>query len=154
VTDLRRLFNDLIRWETELWNDIDARLRVDLDLPLSRFEPMQVIERLGSCRVHDIARELSITVGGVSKLVDRIEAAGLCQRGVNPHDARSSIITLTPRGRRILARATSVFQNELQTQVGSALSDNELEHLAGTLVRLREHRAHLNSATLESGGAT
>jgi DNA-binding MarR family transcriptional regulator len=115
---------------------------------------MQVIARLEPCRVQDIARELSITVGGVSKLVDRIESARLCQRRVNPDDARSSIITLTSRGRRVLSRATAVFQKELETQVGLALSDSDLEQLARTLSRLREHRADLNSATLESGRST
>jgi DNA-binding MarR family transcriptional regulator len=131
-----------------------SAVRADLELPLSRFEPMQVIARLEPCRVQDIARELSITVGGVSKLVDRIESAGLCQRRVNPDDARSSIITLTSRGRRVLSRATAVFQKELETQVGLALSDSDLEQLARTLSRLREHRADLNSATLESGRTT
>jgi hypothetical protein len=47
--------------------------------------------------VFDIAEELSLTVGGTSKLVDRIEAAGHCVRRANPDDRRSSIIELTPR---------------------------------------------------------
>ena len=48
MTDLKALFSELIRFETELWNAVDARLRADYDLPLSRFEPMQVIARRGS----------------------------------------------------------------------------------------------------------
>ena len=69
---LQAVFSVLIRFETELWNTADARLRADCDLPLSRLAPMQVIARRGSCRVHDIADELSMTVGGTSKLADRI----------------------------------------------------------------------------------
>src|ERR1700746_2656985 len=42
MTDLLDLFHQLIRFETELWNAVDARLRAELSLPLSRFEPMQV----------------------------------------------------------------------------------------------------------------
>src|SRR6516165_10084105 len=94
MTDLKKLFSELIRFETELWNAIDARLRAEFDLPLSRFEPMQIIGRRGACRVNDIAEELVITVGGTSKLVDRIQAAGHCRRRSNPHDGRSSIIEL------------------------------------------------------------
>jgi DNA-binding MarR family transcriptional regulator len=52
-----------------------------------------------ACRVFDINEQLSITVGA-SKLVDRIEAAGLCRRRVNPDDRRSRFIELTPAGRR------------------------------------------------------
>src|SRR5947209_11667491 len=97
--ELAGLFSELVRLETELWNAVDGRLRADFNLPLARFEPMQVIARVPSCRVFDIASELSITIGGTSKLVDRIEASGHCRRLANPHDRRSSLIELTPAGR-------------------------------------------------------
>src|SRR5947209_19512865 len=100
MSNLQRLFSELIRFETELWNAVDARLRAEYDLPLSRFEPMQVMSRRGSCRVNDIAQELIITVGGTSKLVDRIEASGYCCRRPDPDERRPSIIELTTEGRR------------------------------------------------------
>jgi DNA-binding MarR family transcriptional regulator len=137
MTDLPDLFHHLVRFETELWNAVDARLRAEFDLPLSRFEPMQVIARRGSCRVYDIAEELSITVGGTSKLVDRIEATGYCVRRANPGDRRSSIIELTPAGRRVLAKATKVFEDELQTRIGSAMPDRSLRQFHSAIVKLR-----------------
>jgi DNA-binding MarR family transcriptional regulator len=118
---LQAVFSVLIRFETELWNAVDARLRADCDLPLSRFAPMQVIARNVSCRVNDIADELSTTVGRTSKLVDRIEAAGYCTRSPNPGDRRSSITELTAAGQAVLARATAVFEDELRTQLGTAM---------------------------------
>jgi MarR family transcriptional regulator, organic hydroperoxide resistance regulator len=138
---LRDTFDVLIRFETELWNSIDARLRADLDLPLARFEIMRVIGSNPGCRVFDIADELSITIGGTSKLVDRIEAAGHCRRRPNPGDRRSSIIEVTPGGRRLLAKATKVFENELQDRMGSAVPERALEHLHSTLTRLRAANA-------------
>jgi len=137
MTDLLVLFDQLIRFETELWNAVDARLRAEFDLPLSRLEPMQVIARRSSCRVYDIADELSITIGGTSKLVDRIEAAGYCVRRANPNDRRSSIIELTAAGRRVLAKATKVFEDELRTRIGSAVPERSLQQLYATLVKLR-----------------
>jgi MarR family transcriptional regulator, organic hydroperoxide resistance regulator len=138
VSDLKSLFSELIRLETELWNGVDARLRAEFDLPLSRFEPMQVISRHSACRVQDIAAALVITVGGTSKLVDRIEASGYCRRRANPHDRRSSIVELTPAGKRILAKATTVFEDELNSRLGAALPRRTLAQLATTLTRLRE----------------
>jgi len=137
MTDLLVLFDQLIRFETELWNAVDARLRAEFDLPLSRLEPMQVIARRSSCRVYDIADELSITIGGTSKLVDRIEAAGYCVRRANPDDRRSSIIELTAAGRRVLAKATKVFEEELRTRIGSAVPERSLQQFYATLVKLR-----------------
>ena len=140
---LPTLFNELVRFEIELWNAVDARLRADCDLMLSRFEPMQVISRRTPCRVQDIAEDLSITVGGASKLVDRIQAAGHCRRRPNPTDKRSSLIELTPAGRRLLATATASFEDELNNRLGSPIPAASLQQFSTTLTALRSagHRA-------------
>lgn len=137
ASDLRRLFNDIIRFEIELWNAVDARLKSEFDLPLTRFEPMSVIDRLPGCRVYDIARELGITTGGTSKLVDRIEASGYCRRLPNPADRRSSLLELTPEGRRIFAAAGAAFDEELESRLGAAVPERTLRQFAATLTRLR-----------------
>ena len=137
MADLKQVFNDLIRLEIDLWNAVDARLRAEFGLSMGGFDHLQVIARTPSCRVFDLARELSITVGGSSKVVDRIEAAGHCVRRANPDDRRSSIIELTPTGGSILAAATVVFERELELRVGSVLSPRALEQFSATLANLR-----------------
>ena len=137
TSDLRRLFNDIIRFEIELWNAVDARLKSECDLPLSHFEPMSVIDRLPRCRVYDIATELGITTGGTSKLVDRIEASGYCRRLPNPADRRSSLLELTEEGKRIYAAAGVAFDQELQRWLGAAVPERTLRQFAATLARLR-----------------
>ena len=137
MDDFKQLFSDLIRFETELWNAVDARLRTEHDLPLHKFEPMQIIERTPNCRVFDIAEALSLTTGGVSKLVDSIEASGYVRRRPNPEDRRSSIIGLTPAGARLLGNATRTFETELEARLGSALSERSMRQFASALTRLR-----------------
>ena len=137
VSDLRQLFNDLIRFEIELWNAVDGRLKSEFELPLTHFEPMSVIDRLPGCRVYDIASELGITTGGASKLVDRIEAGGYCRRLPNPADRRSSLLELTPEGRRLLTKAGTAFDEELQRWLGAPVPERTLRQFAGTLGRLR-----------------
>jgi MarR family transcriptional regulator, organic hydroperoxide resistance regulator len=139
VADLRELFNDLIRFEIEMWNGIDARLKKEFNLPLTHLEPMLVIDRLPGCRVYDIANELRITTGGTSKLVDRIEASGYCRRLPNPTDRRSSVLELTAAGRSLLAQAGQVFDEELQSWLGSAVPERTLRQFASTLNRLRRN---------------
>jgi DNA-binding MarR family transcriptional regulator len=111
----------------------------------TRFEPMGVIARRLDCRVDDIASELVITVGGTSKLVDRIEAAGCCRRRANPGDRRSSIVELTPVGRRQLARATKFVDDELAIRLGSAVAERSLTQFGATLGKLRAARAFRGS---------
>ena len=135
--DLAGLFNDLVRLETELWGVVDHRLREEHDLPLSWFEPMQIVDQVADCRVIDIANSLSITVGGVSKLVDRIERAGWCARARNPKDARSSLVTLTRAGQRVLRAAEGSFGDELAGRLGAAVPPARLASFASTVRDLR-----------------
>ena len=137
MSDLRQLFNDVIRFEIELWSAVDARLKNEFDLPLTHFEPMSVMDRLTECRVYDIARELGITTGGTSKLVDRIEASGYCRRLPNPADRRSSLLELTPEGRRLFAEAGVAFDDELERRLGAAVPERTLRQFGATLSRLR-----------------
>jgi DNA-binding MarR family transcriptional regulator len=145
--DLAMVFSDLVRLETELWDVVDARLRRDHDLALSWFEPMQVIDRTSGCRVIDIAEALSITIGGTSKLVDRIENARWCQRLPNPTDGRSSTIVLTGAGRRLLGAAQRTFANEVDSRLGAALSMTELQRFAATVHKLRTRLHHQREST-------
>jgi MarR family transcriptional regulator, organic hydroperoxide resistance regulator len=142
VRDVKLLFSELIRYETELWNAVDVRLRAEHDLPLSRFEPMQVIGERDECRVYDIAGALSLTTGGTSKIVDALEASGYCRRRPNPSDRRSSVIELTSAGRRVLARATKTFESELEDRLGAALPGRSLQEFGATLARLRLAARH------------
>src|ERR1700685_1696909 len=101
VTDLRQVFDDLVRFETMLWGAIDARLQKECGVGLASLNGMLVIDATPLCRVHDIARAVAITVGGASQAVDRLESAGLCARRANPSDRRSSIVGLTPEGKEL-----------------------------------------------------
>jgi DNA-binding MarR family transcriptional regulator len=132
------LFNDLVRLETVLWNALDGRLRVELGIPLGRFETLQVLGRRGTCRVNDIAEDLVITWSGTSKIVDRLEASGLCLRRPNPEDGRSSLIDLTEPGQEMLERGEAIMREELARRIQEPMPERRVRDLAGTLSRLRK----------------
>lgn len=136
--DLVGLFRDLVRFETELWNRVEARVQEAHDLPLAWLEIMQVIGATEDCRVRDIARALSITVGGASKVVDKVEAAGWCRRQPNPTDGRSNLIELTEIGGGLLEAANVTFAGALSAYVGAAAPEAQLAQLSVTLSRLRQ----------------
>jgi DNA-binding MarR family transcriptional regulator len=130
--------SDLIRLEIVLWERIDARLREKHDLPLSFFESLDFIfrSRENGLRVGDLAQALGLTVGGTSKLVDRIERAGLIRREPDPDDRRASRVALTPTGRRKLAAAVRTYEAELESVLDAVLSRTEQEHLHHLVSRL------------------
>src|SRR5215211_1895222 len=137
--DVVGLFRDLVRLETELWNRVEARVQHSHGVPLAWLEIMQVVGNTEGCRVLDIARVLSITVGGASKVVDKVEAAGWCRRQPNPTDGRSNLIELTGPGEGLLEAANVTFATALAADVGPAAPASELAQLSATLRRLRQH---------------
>jgi DNA-binding MarR family transcriptional regulator len=147
VTDLRQVFDDLVRFETILWGTVDDRLQRECGVTLSTLNVMLVIEATPMCRVQDIAQALAITVGGTSQAVDRLEAAGRCARRANPADRRSSILELTPAGKALLSSAAPVFDRELDRLLRAPLPGTALTQLAAALSTLRR------SAAAEAGGS-
>ncbi|MET7486692.1 MarR family winged helix-turn-helix transcriptional regulator [Streptomyces sp. NPDC005538] len=135
--DLRQVFDNLVRFETDLWNGIDARLRDECGVTLGGLNVLLVVERAGSCRVNDIAAALSITVGGASQAVDRLERLGHCTRRPHDTDRRSSIVELTAAGEELVTEAGPVFDRELRTRLAAPLPDAALGHLAHALAVLR-----------------
>lgn len=137
MPDLKGLYHQLVRFETELWAVVDARLRRECELPLTWFEILQSLGRHPRPRVQDLATEFVITVGGTSKVVDRIEQAGLLRRVANPTDRRSSLLELTRRGRERLADAVPVFEDELALRFRALAGGAELDRLEAGLRLLR-----------------
>ncbi|MFD7874734.1 MarR family winged helix-turn-helix transcriptional regulator [Streptomyces sp. NPDC059766] len=135
-------FIDLVRVETRLYNAVSARLRAEHGLGLGQFEFLEIIDRVPGCRVLDIVGEVAITVGAVSKAVDRLVAAGWCLRVAHPQDRRSSVLRLTAEGEKLLAASRPVVEGELASLTAAVPAD-DLARVASTLAVLR--------ASLEAG---
>ncbi|MFF4364596.1 MarR family winged helix-turn-helix transcriptional regulator [Streptomyces sp. NPDC001594] len=142
MSHVTSVFTDLVRVETRLYNAVNARLVSEQGLGLGQFEFLDLIDRVPGCRVLDIVGELAITVGAVSKAVDRLVTAGWCVRVAHPQDRRSSVLHLTPEGEKKLAASRPLVAGEL-TSLTAAVSHDDLSHIAATLASLR--------ASLEAG---
>ena len=131
-----RWLNDLIRLEIMLWDHVDARLKREHDLPLSSFETLLALEDGEPRRIGDLAGMLRITIGGASKLADRVRAAGLIDRAADPGDRRASLIALTPRGRAGLAAATITYDAAVAEMLDGVLNDDEQRSMHEMIRRL------------------
>lgn len=73
--------------------------------------PLVVLSQLsmhGSQRPHELAELTSMTTGGLSKLLDRMERRGVVRRvrGAVPGDRRAVVVELTPTGRDMMRVVT------------------------------------------------
>ncbi|MEY2849189.1 MAG: hypothetical protein RI885_1856 [Actinomycetota bacterium] len=134
---LDSVFSDLVRVQIEIWAAVDARLRDESDLTVARWQVMRSIAAHDDCRVGDIADDLGVTVGGASKVVDRIEDAGHCTRRANPVDRRSSIVALTASGGEALGAASAAADAVLRDRLAGPLGADRLTALSHDLATLR-----------------
>jgi DNA-binding MarR family transcriptional regulator len=138
VVDGVALATNLIRLEIALWERVDTRLRRAHELPLAFFESLHVLAAAprGSMRVGDLGRALRVTIGGASKLVDRIERAGLIAREPDPGDRRASRVVLTAAGKRKLAAAVSTYEAEVGAILDGVLRPAEQQRMDDYVDRL------------------
>ncbi|WP_112134823.1 MarR family winged helix-turn-helix transcriptional regulator [Glycomyces dulcitolivorans] len=74
------------------------------------FEVLLILARAGEAGLpmRAISREQVLTTGGVTRLIDRMEAAGLVARGANPDDRRGRMVRLTEAGEAKAVEASRV----------------------------------------------
>ncbi|HEY0535721.1 MAG TPA: MarR family winged helix-turn-helix transcriptional regulator [Actinoplanes sp.] len=135
-----RWFNDLVRLEIILWERVDARLRADHGVSMAQFEALLAVADSGrdAVRVGDLAQALAITVGGASKLADRVVASGLLRRDPDPDDRRASRLALTADGRAALRAATTSYEKCLAELLDPVLTETEREGMHAVVSRLLE----------------
>ena len=124
ITSHTSWVRSLIGLEIALWERLDDRLRQDVNITLAIFESLGFVERSGErgLRVGELADKLHLTVGGTSKLVDRMEREGVIRRDVDGHDRRASRVVLTLDGFDRLRRARTAYEAEVATAVDHVLS--------------------------------
>jgi DNA-binding MarR family transcriptional regulator len=80
----------------------------------------------------DLARNLMLTSGTMTNLLDRLETAGLVSRAPDPRDGRGVRVRLTDQGRTVIEAAHAAYLTREQALL-SMLSPEERETLAALL---------------------
>lgn len=88
----------------------------------------------------ELARCLGKAPAGLVATVDGLQDRGLVRRERDPRDRRRSVVTLTPAGRRMLARADRLAER-VEAEVLADLEADERTALHDTLRRVLAPRA-------------
>jgi DNA-binding MarR family transcriptional regulator len=135
--DLYATFTRLVRVQTRLWNEVDARLQAEHGVQLTDVTPLEVVADTPGCRVQDIVETLHITVGGASKVVDRLVASGYVVRTANPGDRRSSVLSVTRPGRLLLSEVKPDLDQVLGQHLARVLSRADLAAMDRALATIQ-----------------
>jgi len=85
--------------------------------------------------VADIARRLALARQGVQRVADALERQGLCVYLDNPRHTRANLLSLTPKGRRILERIESA-QRDWSESLGRRIGGPALREINDAVGKL------------------
>ena len=105
--------------------------------PLSWFELLQAVKASpnGRPRMSELADWLTLSRGGITKLVDRLQQAGYIERVNCTGDRRALQAELTPAGESMLEEMRAVYDAELERDL-SMLSEQEAELISAALSKI------------------
>jgi MarR family transcriptional regulator, 2-MHQ and catechol-resistance regulon repressor len=134
VTTFGRLLEATHRLEDRLGRDLEAAS----DLPLTWFEVLLRLARTpgGALTMGELSEQLTLTTGGVTRLIDRMSVAGYVERRPSDSDRRVLFAVVTPAGRAALAPALRAHARALR-EVFDGFSATDLARLDVLLDRLR-----------------
>ncbi|MBU0514459.1 MAG: MarR family transcriptional regulator [Proteobacteria bacterium] len=119
-----------------LTNHLRDRLRAaGVEITSSQVAMMFLLDKSRGLSMTEISRAVVADNAAVTRLVDRLEKAGLVRRTADPGDRRVSMIVLTDRGRRETEAAAKVVRS-LNREIRESMTTAELEVFAGTMIGL------------------
>jgi DNA-binding MarR family transcriptional regulator len=92
-----------------------------------------------SLRLTDLASQTSMSTSGITRVIDRLERAGLAERVACATDRRSFLVGLTDEGGRRLTKLVPDLTASVDRWFTSALSPEELDGLLTGLRKVRDH---------------
>jgi DNA-binding MarR family transcriptional regulator len=115
----------------------EVRRRVPPPLTLPQFDVLAQLHRRGAMTPGELTRELLVTAGNLTGIVERLVRMGLVSRHRVPEDGRAVRVRLTARGRQLMARAIPRHRREVAALL-SVLPPGELRRLRLLLGTLGE----------------
>jgi DNA-binding MarR family transcriptional regulator len=131
-------------WRTFLAAHAAAIDRIERDLaeeglmPLSWYDVLLALYEAPErkLRMHELASAILVTRGGLTRLVARIERAGLLHREPDPADGRGLYAVLTEEGLGALRRTWPTYARGIAEHFGKHLNDKEVDVLDRALRRV------------------
>jgi len=131
---------DVLRLMRRMIRAVDVhsrRLASDFDLTGPQLVCLRQIEAGGPASSVDLAREISVSPATLCGIVDRLEGKGLVERARQTRDKRRVSVSLTPAGRRALARAPDPLQADFAARF-ARLPSGERRQIESALQQLVE----------------
>jgi DNA-binding MarR family transcriptional regulator len=120
TTDLQATWRDLMSSHARVSEALEHALQERHELSLSEFEVLQrlVESDEGHRRMQELADEIHLSQSALSRLIGRLEEAGLANRAICDHDRRGIWACVTPAGRAAHKKAEPTHREVLAATLG------------------------------------
>jgi DNA-binding MarR family transcriptional regulator len=131
---------NLLQAHAVLADALEQRLQSECGLSLAEHETLSRLAGTldGRLRMADVASLLLVSKSGVTRIVDRLEGAGLVTRGTCHTDRRGTFAVITKEGRDALTRAKPAVGAALDSAFSQHLSDADVRALRRVLRKVLE----------------
>lgn len=133
-----RLWLRLLSCTNLIEAEIRSRLRTNCNTTLPRFDMMAQLDRVPEgMKMSDLSRYMMVTNGNITGITDQLEKEGLVERVKVVSDRRSSLIRLTPAGKKAFAQMAKVHEQWVQSLFNDLpeADRNTLHQMLGRLKR-------------------
>ena len=109
---------------------LDRHLQAELGLSLAEKSLLNQLDVAdGRLRMADLAERLLMTPAGVTKMVDRLESAGLAGREASPSDRRVTTPVITSKGQKMVREARPLMRRWIEEHFVKFVSDEDRQVL-------------------------
>jgi DNA-binding MarR family transcriptional regulator len=128
----------LLRARTTLTDRIETALRADDLPPLAWYDVLRALDEADEhgLRPRDLGFAVALTPSGLTRLLDRMVAAGMVERTVCPSDRRGFTVTLTDAGGETHRMMRPIYLREVEAGFASLLTDEEARIIGEALERV------------------
>jgi DNA-binding MarR family transcriptional regulator len=127
--ELIREFGLLLSATNRLERIAGKAFEQDAGITHAMFEMLRRLNE-GCTSMSHLAKEMIFTSCGVTRLIDRMEAAGLVERTDDPGDRRGRLVRLTPLGEQTAVRATLLHRDNLRRLLADQLPAEHWDRFA------------------------
>jgi DNA-binding MarR family transcriptional regulator len=130
---------------------LDAELERDAGIALRWYDVLVKLEETpDGLRMNELAERILYSKSGFTRVVDRMEEAGLVRRVRPQDDRRSFLVVMTEEGRSTMEHARRYHRHAIEEHFSSHLSDSDIKALIRAFEKVSAHARPLRPGRIRS----